>query len=227
MQVSPQKSHEEEEKEVRSINGKPTPGRRSISREQREAIEDREYDTMYDKLLRLADKFERKRVRRESIRDARLRDLSAEGDLTVQEQAEKGQYQCKDGMCMALGDELSPEAIANNIYAADNPDEVFKQNMEDAGLTRGIDRKLRMLAQGMLDRRNRRYRKLQDRRSDLGQREYVGDPGPESVVEGRAVRNPFYDNINAMRARNLDRRTRVLDEKFPLEKANPVIKASF
>jgi len=198
---------------MRSINGKPRPGRRSISREQREAIEDREYDTMYDKLIRLADKLERKRERRESLRDAKLRDMSAEGDLTVQEQAEKGDYQCKDGMCMALGDELSPGAVANNIYAAENPDEVYKQNMEDAGLTRGIDRKLRMFAQGMLDRRNRRYRDLQDRRSDLGQREYVGDPGPDAVMEGRAVRNPFYDNINAMRARNLEKRTRVLDEK--------------
>ncbi len=161
-------------------------------------------------------------MRRESIRDAKLRELSAEGDLTVQEQAEKGEYQCKDGMCMALGDELSPEAIANNIYAADNPDEVFKQNMEDAGLTRGIDRKLRMLAQGMLDRRQQRYEKLQDGRRDLNAREYAGEPR-----KGNVVRNPFYDNINAMRARNLERRTRVLDEKFPLEKANPVIKASF
>ena len=74
MQVSPQKSHEEEEeKEMRSVNGKPKPGRRSISQEQKEAIEDREYDTMYDKLLRLADKFERKRVRRESIEASKLR----------------------------------------------------------------------------------------------------------------------------------------------------------
>lgn len=212
---------------MRSINGKPTPGRRFISREQREAIDDREYDTMYDKLLRLADKFERKRVRRENIEASKLRELATEGDLTVMEQAEKGEYQCKDGMCMALGDELSPGAVANNIYAAENPDEVYRENMEEAGLTRGIDRKLRMFAQGMLDRRNRRYRKLQDRRADLGEREYVGDPSPGAVVEGRAVRNPFYDNINAMRARNLDRRTRILDEKFPLEKANPIIRASF
>ena len=207
---------------MRSINGKPNPGRRFLSKEERDEIKDREYNTMYDRLLDLADKFERKRVRRESLRDAKLRELSAEGDLTVQEQAEKGDYQCKDGMCMALGDQMSAGAVDSNIYAADNPDEVFKQNMEDAGLTRGIDRKLRMLAQGMLDRRQQRYENLQDKRRDIDAREYAGDPR-----KGNVVRNPFYDNINAMRARNLERRTRVLDEKFPLEKANPVIKASF
>jgi len=207
---------------MRPISGKPRPRRRFLSKEEKDAIKDTEYNTMYDRILDFADKFERNRVRRESIEASKLRELATKGDLTVMEQAKKGEYQCKDGMCMALGDQMSDGAVDSNIYAAENPDEAYRENMEEAGLTKGIDRKLRMLAQGMLDRRQQRYEKLQDRRRDLNAREYAGDPR-----KGNVLKNPFYDNINAMRARNIERRTRVLDEKFPLEKANPTVRASF